>query len=111
MKRHLLTLFLLAGCGSDVQQVPSPTPTPNPIPNPGPGGGDDPKPTSWQRVEQIHQQYCIQCHANSRFIRDAESLKASSAKARVQNGSMPPPNGPRMPPEVREEYLDFFFPA
>lgn len=107
MKRHLLTLFLLAGCGTDVQTVPSPAPNPTPTPNPNPGG-DSPEPTSWQQVEQIHQQYCIQCHANSRFTRDAESLKASSAKARVQNGSMPPPNGPKMPPEVREKYLNFF---
>lgn len=102
MKRILLALLLI-GCGTDVQTV-EPTPTPGPGPGPIPGNDK----TTFQEITQLHQTYCIQCHANSGFVRSESLLKASTAKQRVQNGSMPPPNGPRMGDADRQKYLNFF---
>ena len=95
MKVFLLALLLIS-CGTDKESAP------------GPGPGPDNGKTSWQRVSQIHDQYCIQCHSNSSFIRSEALLKASTAKQRVNNGNMP--QAPiTMPDSVRREYLNFFF--
>lgn len=106
MKRILLSSLLLVftACGTDKvveQQTPKPSPGPGPGPSPTPG-------TTWAEMERLHSEYCIQCHANSGFIRNESALKSSSAKQRVQNGSMPPPNGRFMSPSERELYLNFF---
>ena len=97
--------FLLIGCGTDrVEQQPNPPP-----PNPGNGGGGGSNKTSYAEIQQLHQQYCISCHANSAFTRDEQSLRSSSAQQRVQNGSMPPPNARnKMGGAAREKYLNFF---
>lgn len=104
MKRLLLAVFLV-GCGTDVTtEAPPLSPGPGPTPGPGPIDGK----TTFAEITQLHQKYCIQCHANSGFIRNETLLKGSSAKQRVQNLNMPPPNGPEMGDEDREKYLDFF---
>ena len=103
MKKMIFSIALLVSpCGTD-KVVEEPPPSPGPGPGPGPSPG-----TSWAEMERLHAEYCIQCHANSGFVRNEAALKASSAKQRVQNGSMPPPNGPVMPQEERQLYLNFF---
>ena len=109
-KAMLIASFLvIPSCGQDVSQQQDPPPINNGGGGGNGGGGDGGSTkTSFAEVQQLHQQYCIQCHANSAFTRDEQSLKNSSAKQRVQNGSMPPPNGPSMGRAAREKYLNFF---
>lgn len=107
MKSKILIAFLLIGCGAD-QTTETPVVVPPSGGDNGGGGGSGDGRTTFARVQEIHKQYCVQCHANSRFIKDEDSLKASSSKTRVQNGNMPPPNSTPMPPAVKEEYLNFF---
>lgn len=105
MKRLMFTTaFLLASCGTDkVVQSENPSPIQPPIDNRPPTQG-----TTWAEMERLHAEYCIQCHANSGFVRNEAALRASSSEQRVRNGSMPPPNGPAMPNAERQLYLNFF---
>lgn len=103
MLRILIVLFLV-GCGSDSKEV-----TDDRRPTPEPPGDDDTE-TSFADMQALHQEYCIACHASSAFTQSEQQLKGSSAKQRVQNKSMPPPNAPKkMSDEDRENYLSFFF--
>ena len=104
-------LFLLIACGggeTKVVRVPAddppaqPQPPQPPIP---PQGGK----TTYPQARQIIGKYCEGCHANSPWLRDESSLKASGVKGRTQNNSMPPNNGPvKMGNADRQKLIDFF---
>jgi len=98
--RLFLVLFLIAGCGTEER-------APIDQPNPGPGPGPIDEIPDFARMTEIHDSYCVQCHGGSAFTLSENALRASSAKQRVLNGTMPKPPI-SMPREVRDEYLSFF---
>lgn len=104
MKKIALVLFLTA-CGTEAPEAEPVTP------NPGTGGPivvgpPVPDAPSFAEMTSIHDQYCTRCHGSSAFIQSEKLLKDSTAKQRVQNGSMP--LGQKLPPDVKERYLSFF---
>jgi hypothetical protein len=100
-----LLFLLLASCGSPVQQQPPDTqqPSPGPTPTPTPGGK-----TSFADAQKLMQSYCIECHASAAFTKTSEALITSSAKARVQNSTMPPPYANQMSAGDKAKFLGFF---
>jgi hypothetical protein len=54
------------------------------------------------------QNYCAECHAGAAFVKSEAGLIASSAKARVQNASMPPPYAEPLPAGDKAKFLNFF---
>ena len=100
MKKFILFSILLISCGTDKI-------IDNQQPNEPPVIIDPNEKPSFSRIQEIHRQYCIQCHANSSFVKSEELLKASTAKQRVINKSMPQ-RPVVMPEAVRNEYLGFF---
>jgi len=101
MKRFIFASFLIASCGTD-QVVDRAPPTGNP-----PVVVDPNQKPSFARIQQLHDQYCVQCHANSGFLRSEDALKSSTAKQRVLNKNMPQ-RPVVMPDAARAEYLSFF---
>jgi len=107
--KKILIIAMLMGCGSGetkVVRVPSDPPAEQPPPPvPPPRGGK----TSFNEARQIIGTYCESCHTNSPWLRDPASLKASGARARTQNNSMPPNNSPvKMGNAARQRLLNFF---
>lgn len=80
----------------------SPAPTPNPTPNPGPG-----TPTDFAEITRLMSQFCVECHAGAGFTKTEQQFRASSAKARVQNGTMPPPYATQMDATSKQKFLSF----
>ena len=109
-KLFILVVLAISSCGTDevkVVEVPA-NPDPGPVPAPGPGGSNGGS-TSFSEARQIIGTYCESCHANSPWLKDADSLRASSVKGRTKNNSMPPQNAPRKIGEAaRIELLKFF---
>jgi hypothetical protein len=101
----LLFLVLVVACGGAPapQATQQPQPTPGPTPTPTPGGK-----TSFADAQKIMQTYCIECHASAGFIKNEQALVASSAKARVQNTTMPPPYSNQMSAGDKQKFLGFF---
>ena len=102
-------LLYACGCGSGetkIVKVPAdenPSTTPPPAPPPTTGK------TSFTRARTIIGQYCEACHANSPWLQDENSLRASSVLARTQNNSMPPNSSSiTMGSGVRQELINFF---
>lgn len=96
-------MFLSLSCGAPVADKETPQPVPQPKPTPSPGGK-----TSFADAQSIMQSYCAECHANAGFIKSETALKASTAKARVQNATMPPPYADQMNATERGKFLNFF---
>lgn len=104
-------LFLVPGCGKDEDYAQSPAPvgtqapqpTPPPIePTAGPTVGPSPtQPPSgtdaFEAVKPIIAGTCAQagCHNGAAFIATGAAFKASKAKVRLSNKSMPPPGAPQ----------------
>ncbi len=106
--KTILFLIMLAftfSCGSPQPEPAAgvPDPIPQPTPKPGTGSG-----TSFAEAQSIMQEYCAECHANAGFLKTEAALKASSAKARVQNSSMPPPYANPMGAAEKQKFLGFF---
>lgn len=103
----MILVMLLTACGGyetkDNQAGPAPVPTPQPTPGPGPGPGA----VSFADVTQIMNQYCVDCHAGAAFTKSEQAFRAGSAKARVQNGTMPPPYAPPMDAASKQKFLSF----
>jgi mono/diheme cytochrome c family protein len=100
----LFMMFLAFSCGAPVaEKEPEPAPQPKPSPSPNPGGK-----TSFAEAQAIMQTYCSECHAAAGFTKSEAGLKASSAKARVQNSTMPPPYAEQMSAADKGEFLGFF---
>lgn len=104
----IIISFISCGTGeTKVVRVPAddpPAQQPRP-PRPGGGGGK----TSYAEARQLIGKYCESCHANSPWLRDERSLKASGVKGRTQNNSMPPNNGPvKMGNADRQKLINFF---
>lgn len=99
-----VVMLLLTACGGyeTSSQPPAgtaPLPTPTPTPTPGP--------TSFADVSKIMAQYCVECHAGAGFTKTEQQFRASSAKARVQNGTMPPPYATQMDATSKQKFLSF----
>tara|TARA_R110000803_G_scaffold32247_2_gene71228 strand:+ start:752 stop:1072 length:321 start_codon:yes stop_codon:yes gene_type:complete len=106
MKKLIMLMMFFFGCGAEPRYVR--VPAEEPPPSAQPPGGSTGK-TSFAEARQLVGKYCEACHANSPWLRDARSLKASSSKARIQNNSMPPNNSPvKMGNAARKKLLDFF---
>lgn len=107
MKKILMVMALfLASCGGapvPQEKQPTPVPNPNPNPNPNPGGR-----TSFADAQKVMQNFCVDCHAGAAFTKVESALTASSAKQRVQNGSMPPPYADPLPAGDKAKFLGFF---
>ena len=100
----LFIMFLAFSCGAPVaEKEPEPVPQPKPLPSPSPGGK-----TSFADAQAIMQSYCSECHAAAGFTKSEAGLRASSAKARVQNSTMPPPYAEQMSAADKAEFLGFF---
>jgi len=108
MRRFLLALMLVAGCGQDhVVDKPTPVPVPAPVP-PGPTPDPGTKP-SYQKVAGYLNTYCAQCHASATFMTSEAALRASGVKNQLYSKRMPPANAGKVLPEnVRAEVLLFF---
>ena len=105
MKR-LLPFLLLIGCGGTPQQPqsdPVPIPQPTGTPPPNPGGK-----TSFAEAQGIMKEYCAECHANAGFTKSEAALRASSAKSRVQNSTMPPPYANPIDATDKAKFMNFF---
>lgn len=101
---RLLLLLLLMSCGPNQATNNRPAPIENPDDD-----DDDDGEITYEDMEALHNKYCVSCHPTG-FTDSERALRASSAKQRVQNKSMPPPNAPtRMGDADREKYLSFFF--
>jgi hypothetical protein len=100
----VLALFLTACGGYETSSQPPAGPTPQPTPNPTPGPGG---PTSFADVSKIMGQFCVECHAGAAFTKGEQQFRASSAKARVQNGTMPPPYATQMDATSKQKFLGF----
>lgn len=100
----VLTMMITACGGYETTSEPpaGPAPLPTPTPTPGPGG-----PTSFADVSRIMQQYCVECHAGAAFTKSEQQFRASSSKARVQNGTMPPPYAKQMDAATKQKFLGF----
>jgi len=98
----IMLVSLLAACGGFEQQQPqAPAPVPSPTPTPpGTGGG-------FAEVSSIMSQYCISCHAGAAFTKSEANFRASSAKSRVQNATMPPPYSTQMDAASKAKFLSF----
>jgi mono/diheme cytochrome c family protein len=104
--RRILSLSFLImtlSCGAPEADKEPTEPAPQPTPSPTPGGR-----TSFAEAQSIMQSYCAECHANAGFIKSETALKASTAKARVQNATMPPPYADQMSAADRGKFLNFF---
>lgn len=101
----VLALILTACGGYETSSEPpaGPAPLPTPAPTPGPGGGQ----TSFADVSRIMTQYCVECHAGAAFTKTEQQFRASSSKARVQNGTMPPPYATQMDATSKQKFLGF----
>lgn len=96
-------LLILVSCGGyETSSEPPAGPAPTPTPTPGPGG-----PTSFADVSRIMNQYCVECHAGAAFTKTEAQFRASSSKARVQNGTMPPPYATQMDATSKQKFLSF----
>lgn len=99
----VLALIIMTACGGyETSSQPPAGPAPLPTPTPGPGG-----PTSFAEISQIMTQYCVECHAGAAFTKTEQQFRASSSKARVQNGTMPPPYATQMDPASKQKFLSF----
>ena len=82
--RVFICLLFLAGCGDDssVKEYPA---TPVVV-----------QPVDFAEAKAVIDEQCANagCHAGDSFIKTAEAFKASSAKARIKNRSMPKRSGP-----------------
>lgn len=97
--------LIISSCGgyeTSSEQPTGPDPLPTPAPTPGPGG-----PTSFADVTKIMNQYCVECHAGAAFTKTEQQFRASSSKARVQNGTMPPPYASQMDANSKQKFLSF----
>lgn len=104
MRILMIAFCFLLSCGAPVpQEEKQPAPAPSPNPKPQPGGK-----TSFADAQGIMQNYCSECHAGAAFTKSETALVASSAKARVQNGSMPPPYAEPLPAGDKAKFLGFF---
>jgi hypothetical protein len=104
--KKLLFLLMLMSCGGapvPEEKTPAPAPIPSPNPNPNPGGK-----TSFADAKKVMDNYCVDCHAGAAFTKSDAGLVASSAKQRVQNGSMPPPYAEPLPAGDKAKFLNFF---
>lgn len=97
----LITAFACGAPPAPEQKTPGPVPVPNPKPQPG-------GKTSFADAQSIMQNYCVECHSGAAFIKSESALIASSAKARVQNASMPPPYAEPIPASDKAKFLNFF---
>jgi hypothetical protein len=103
--RKWLFLAFVTSCGAPTQQAesPAPIPTPQPTGTPNPGGK-----TSFAEAQGIMQEYCSECHAGAAFTKSETALRASSAKSRVQNSTMPPPYANPISSGEKAKFLNFF---
>ena len=83
--RVFLCLFFLVGCGNEPSGTEAP-PAPPPVVVPG----------AFAKVKVVIDEQCANagCHAGAGFVQNAAAFKASSAKVRIANGSMPKRSGP-----------------
>jgi len=89
--RFFLCLLLLVGCGDGDSYDDRPAPV-DPSP-PGPS----PKPSEWTAVvKPIVDEQCATagCHAGAAFVQTGAAFKASNARVRISNDSMPKRQGP-----------------
>lgn len=101
--------LVLGSCGRDTVQtkyVPVPGEPAPTKPGGGGGGGADQQP-SYQETVALLNTYCQKCHANAAFMQSENGLKASAAKSRVWNKSMPPDQS-ALPDQERRKILAFF---
>jgi len=105
MKKIIMLIAFSFSCGAEPKYVRVPAEEPPAQQPPGSSTGK----TSFSEARQIIGKYCERCHANSPWLNDAKSLRASSSRARTQNKSMPPNNSPvRMGDADRARLLNFF---
>jgi len=97
MMKLLFCLLLLVGCGSETKTVYGDPPTGEKPPGGGDDGGD--LEAKFAKIKPTVTASCLTsgCHAKGAIVdlRTAAKFAASNSKARVSNGSMPPPqSGP-----------------
>ena len=82
-------------------QAPVPEPTTIPPPSPTPVGTGSPAPTpprdAFAEIKPLVDKSCAAagCHAGAGFVQSGAAFKASKAKVRIANKSMPPPASPQ----------------
>lgn len=100
MKRNYFlasTLIMLMSCGTESTRTPiDPGPSQPPPGDPGkPGNPGSPGSDNWAKAQPIIGKNCGGCHSGDAFIKSLAGWKSSQAKAKLINGSMPPPgSGP-----------------
>lgn len=93
MRKLLVLAFLVGACGlspEGEERVEYRDPPPLP---PGPGPGPGPAPVGFAKIKPLLEESCgfNGCHSKQAgFITTESGLRASTAKQRILNGSMPP---------------------
>jgi len=105
MRLLILAFCFLLSCGAPAPQEENTKPGPVVPPNPKPQPGGK---TSFAEAQGIMQKYCAECHAGAAFVKSESGLIGSSAKARVQNASMPPTYADPLPAGDKAKFLNFF---
>lgn len=103
MRLFILAFCFLLSCGAPAPQEQTQKPGPVIPIKPQPGGK-----TSFADAQGIMQNYCSECHAGAGFTKSESVLVASSAKQRVQNGSMPPSYANPISAGDKQKFLNFF---
>lgn len=92
MKKFIVALGLLSACGLEPQGEKETVYRDVPAP-PTPGPGPTPQPVGFAKIRPLLEESCgfNGCHSKQAgFITTEAGLRASTAKTRIINGSMPP---------------------
>jgi len=105
----LLVCALLGGCGAETENSAAPVAETPVVTDPGNPGDPAPAKIGYQQMQADISIYCVSCHANDPFVKSESGLRASAAKLRLTNKTMPPSFAPKgLPDNIRTEMLTFF---